>query len=758
MGKTSNQIDERVVKATNEQWVSDFIKVEEYKKWEQEKGIILLACGIGRGKTQFILNEYCKYWKEKIEETTSRTGKILYLCNRNALKDSIKNKVSEFDVEEIVEIKNYQELQTGIRNNRVVDSGKYKAIICDEAHYFISDSFNRFTETALEELVEIAKSIPVIFITATHEEILSYLDKSRFFVDDKSIVKKIYKLPTDYSYVKNICFYQKQKELYDLMDKIIEQTKGKAEEADKKGTLERAIYFCDSLNQQKLICNRYLKKHVASDYEKSKLKFIMFQQSQQYQIKKGQKKIIKKDNGKAIVRGLKKRIEKQYISKLKYDKEKRCIVFEDKRKPNKKYKIGEVKKRTISKLVSKRAIPRFVANRQEEKLRCDDKGNYIIPKDKRVLVSTKCLDNGIDIIDPSVRHIITDITDLVSVIQCLGRKRADIKVDSRRKQKGEKEQNCTFYFLEYSENELKRKYYRAYQEVMQAKMFEENKKRWFEEYGKDRKWNNNLFYVVWNKENECLDIKMNELYYEKLKGDTKFIENVVGWNGKCSKTTYKKEILRRLGMDENDKRIINIDAMLKTMDTSDYDMYIKQKMKVKLQAYADSGTLMDKRGQEAFVDKMYAINSGFENLSGSKLKQIGRINKWFSNNGYTYKIRAKRFGVVENQQPTYWVIEEVEKGKEAKDAKRTKDILQEYADKKIKMNKEEQERFIDKIYALNKDFMNKSRGRLKQRVGINHWLKEKKYPYIVKCEKVKRDSGKYFTYWMLEKKGSNVFC
>lgn len=41
----------------------------------------------------------------------------------------------------------------------------------------------------------------------------------------------------------------------------------------------------------------------------------------------------------------------------------------------------------------------------------------------RLLVATKVLDNGVNIVDESVRHIIIDMLDLQSLIQCLGRKR-----------------------------------------------------------------------------------------------------------------------------------------------------------------------------------------------------------------------------------------------------------------------------------------------------------------------------------------------
>ena len=41
----------------------------------------------------------------------------------------------------------------------------------------------------------------------------------------------------------------------------------------------------------------------------------------------------------------------------------------------------------------------------------------------RFLFTTKVLDNGINIKDPAVRHILIDMSDLISFLQCLGRKR-----------------------------------------------------------------------------------------------------------------------------------------------------------------------------------------------------------------------------------------------------------------------------------------------------------------------------------------------
>lgn len=50
--------------------------------------------------------------------------------------------------------------------------------------------------------------------------------------------------------------------------------------------------------------------------------------------------------------------------------------------------------------------------------------------DEYLLITTSCLDAGTNIIDEDVKHIIADITDIGSLIQCLGRKRSQSENDT----------------------------------------------------------------------------------------------------------------------------------------------------------------------------------------------------------------------------------------------------------------------------------------------------------------------------------------
>ena len=578
MGKASKQRkDTRIVQAKKEiRWVSDFIQHDECRNWNKGKGIIFLACGIGRGKTQFVLGTYCEFWKNIYEKDKEKkyTGKILYLCNRKALKESVLFKASEHGVTNMLNIASYQQLQWQIKNDETSIEDiekKYDAIICDEAHYFITDSFNRFTETSLERLVQASYEIPVLFITATYDEILAYLDSYH-----EKRVKKIYKLKTDYRYLKNIYFY-KEEDLYNLLDKLMEhKPKGRAQ-------AEKIIYFCNSLKKQSAICKHYLPKNTLNDYKKSKVRFMVFKWSQ----------------------------------------------------------------------YAKREIPLFVEKKQGEGVKLNEKSSeHYLEDDKKMLISTKCLDNGIDFKDKAIKHIISDITDMVSLVQCLGRKRADTDKNNRVIAK-----RCNFYFREYKAKHFSYQARATREEKEEADTFLQSKEEWYNKYGKNRAFNNKVLYTQWNQGKECIEVKLNRLYYEKLKGDSLFFDSIIGTSEKKATTTYKKEVLKRLGInDKKDKRIMKIETLLKSEVD---DKEIKPKIEFMLQEYVASKEMMNKDKQDKFQDDIYAINNSFKNKTGGKLKRISDINKWLQKEGYSYTIKIKRPERKNHHQPSYWVIEEL---------------------------------------------------------------------------------------------------
>jgi hypothetical protein len=187
-------------------YLSDIIG-DEYKEWNNEK--VILDCGTGRGKTYFILNKLCLYALDK--------GKsVLYLCNRNKLKEQIERFVTEYNLYNVT-VMNYQKLQQDI-NNKIDQDIKFDYIIADEIHYIFTDSsFNYYTDIIYEFLLE-QKDNVVIYMSATAKSLFGMLCK-------KEHVKKnrVYKLEADYSYVDKVYFYD-NKSLVKLVDMILSKS------------------------------------------------------------------------------------------------------------------------------------------------------------------------------------------------------------------------------------------------------------------------------------------------------------------------------------------------------------------------------------------------------------------------------------------------------------------------------------------------------------------------------------------------------
>lgn len=166
-------------------FISDKIE-EEFKEWKSNE-LIFISAHTGSGKTFFILDELVKF-------AHSKEVKILYLVNRKILKMQIEKKVnidvrSKLKVEStdnIIDIMTYQELENRCKNDTdYMDcKGKYDLykilsygyIVCDECHYFFSDStFNTNTELSYRWIKNRKFHSCLIFMSATIKRIKKYI-------------------------------------------------------------------------------------------------------------------------------------------------------------------------------------------------------------------------------------------------------------------------------------------------------------------------------------------------------------------------------------------------------------------------------------------------------------------------------------------------------------------------------------------------------------------------------------------------------
>ena len=143
---------------------SDLIKLENIISWKPSD-MILGTAGTGRGKSYFILNDLYYYCKE-------RNLSILFLTNRDILKEQFLEEVKTEEKQDIITLMNYQKIEAMIMYGVPID--EYDFIVADEIHYIFGDAdFNRNTELIIEWLIDINCSVKIL-LSATSEHVRNY--------------------------------------------------------------------------------------------------------------------------------------------------------------------------------------------------------------------------------------------------------------------------------------------------------------------------------------------------------------------------------------------------------------------------------------------------------------------------------------------------------------------------------------------------------------------------------------------------------
>lgn len=141
---------------------------------------------------------------------------------------------------------------------------------------------------------------------------------------------------------------------------------------------------------------------------------------------------------------------------------------------------------------------------------------------KRILFTTKVLDNGIDLKDQNIKYLFSEIFDVDGTIQALGRKRSLHEKDT-----------CTFYIREFPSKAIQGFLNMNNSQLKPVDMFNQDYKKFYEEYGngKQRKKlnNNRIFYSYFSKEKDMSKIKVNKCRYDKYKRDNIVLRQMKEW-------------------------------------------------------------------------------------------------------------------------------------------------------------------------------------------------------------------------------------
>lgn len=148
------------------QYVSS--KISEEQLVSLTEGNYMIFAGTGAGKTYFIKNTM-KYF------AIENNKRVLVLFPRDAIKEQTKKDLgqvgeietySDIAYKHYIQVMNYQSLMNRIKEDEdYLD--KFDYIVCDEAHYFVNDSWNNKTQDELEAILN--SKTTKIYMTATYK-------------------------------------------------------------------------------------------------------------------------------------------------------------------------------------------------------------------------------------------------------------------------------------------------------------------------------------------------------------------------------------------------------------------------------------------------------------------------------------------------------------------------------------------------------------------------------------------------------------
>ena len=331
--------------------------------------LVLFAAGTGKGKTHFIVSMMAKDLPDK---------KILYLVNRKRLADEVNIRIEGLEAENIT-LSTYQHIEKDVM--AAFHLAEYDFIVCDECHYFISDSvFNDKTYYSFDEIMN-ARGCKV-FMTATPQVVFSMLADSKHKIESISDGTTYFMEYEDYDY-DDLRYFVPELRLYQACP--------------------GAHISTSALLKEKYKIDEFMFYSVIPPLESSIEKLIIYSSDEELE------QYLKKtaDNAKILI----------FMSKITGSEKRRGLT------QWKEYFEAQGKSASIA--FSEQTENRNSKNYKNEAKETQKKLIENKKFDTDVLLTTTVLDNGIDIIDDSLKYIVCDLAEINPVIleQCIGRKR-----------------------------------------------------------------------------------------------------------------------------------------------------------------------------------------------------------------------------------------------------------------------------------------------------------------------------------------------
>ncbi len=219
--------------------------------------------------------------------------------------------------------------------------------------------------------------------------------------------------------------------------------------------------------------------------------------------------------------------------------------------------------------------------------------------EKQLLITTVALDNGINLVDRNIKHILCDVFDTDKLIQCFGRKRIIDDTDT-----------CNFYLKKYSNREISGFEKNINDNLKPAKLFRKDIKEFNIKYVNNRNFPQNIIYPEVD-ENGKEYFKLNELQYAKGIIDLANIRRM-------KEIGYKKFIYSKFGTTLKRTNVIDAEVEeqnCKQLELKEYLDSIVGEVMLKL---PDRRNLIEKlniRSDGKLLKKKQSLNAALEELN-----------------------------------------------------------------------------------------------------------------------------------------------
>lgn len=266
--------------------------------------------------------------------------------------------------------------------------------------------------------------------------------------------------------------------------------------------------------------------------------------------------------------------------------------------------------------------------------------------DKRILVTTKVLDNGINIKDKKVKHIFSEILDADSAIQALGRKRRTSEDDT-----------CTFYLKNYSGQAIQGLINTNEYQLEPVMTYRIKYDEFLNKYGQNRKRirNNKIFYTKFSNDKDKNNIAFNEMRLNKYLMDNMIL-------GDMKEGSYKSVMIGLIGYslpDKVEELEINIeekDGFLEYLKSIEGKWLYSAERKEVVKRFEDIGVKLRRQGINTLNG---ALQDFYENRYKCRFrnKQIDENGKLTKKSLVDYRRTLEDGSINPMRNKAYWILE-----------------------------------------------------------------------------------------------------